>query len=128
MILFNLILSQIPEWKPFKIHCDYEKAAMNAILKVFSNCTIKGCYYHWVRNIWKNAKSPKFRITQTKPERRIVGITAALPLLPAKKILLGLDYIKSECDSLKPMHKFTSYIEHFWVKIHTYSRRIQRLR
>lgn len=118
-ILFNLILSQLPEWEPLKIHCDYEKAAMNAISKVFPNCTIKGCYYHWVRNIWKNAESPKYRITKSKPEKRIVGLTAALPLMPADKILEGLDYIKSECVGLKRTDKFIRYIENFWLKVHT---------
>lgn len=61
IILFEIIMSVIPEWKLHKIHSDNEKTAMNAVIKVFPNITLKGCYYHWSRSIWKKAKSASFR-------------------------------------------------------------------
>lgn len=117
IILFNMIKSQIPEWNPRKVYTDYEKAAMNAILKVFPTTKLRGCYYHWTKNIWKKGKS--FGCTRNKPGRRIVALASALPLLPDNEIQNGLQYVKSESNDLVQMKKFIKYLENFWFKMHS---------
>lgn len=116
-ILLSLIKSQIPQWEPIKVHCDYEKGAINAFLKVFPNIIVKGCYYHWTRNIWRKAKS--LGNTKTKAERRIVGLTAVLPLLPSENIREGFEYVKSECAVGSRMGKFINYVERFWFRVYS---------
>lgn len=118
-LLFHMIQSRLPEFKPYKVHCDYESAAINAIKENHPNVIIKGCYYHWCKNIWKNAK--KFKNNQTKPEKRIVALTAVLPLLPPQYTLEGWEYIKTQIYRNKNinMTKFICYIENYWLKIHS---------
>lgn len=115
-ILFKMIMSQLNEWKPVKIHCDFEKASMNAVKDLFPNLIVKGCFYHWTKNVWK--KGRKLGFTNTKSEQRIVGLTAALPLIPSNNILEGWRYIKSECGTKLDMSKFIKYIERFWFTTH----------
>lgn len=57
--------------------------------------------------------------TNSKAERRIVALCAALPLLPPSKLLEGWEYVKIECRAeYFKMTKFLSYIEKFWLKKH----------
>lgn len=65
-LLIQKIQSQLPEFKHYKVHCDYESAAINAIKEKHPNVIITGCYYHWCKNIWKNGKSLKI----IKPNRK----------------------------------------------------------
>lgn len=116
-VLFNLIKSQIPQFAPQKFHCDYELGPMNAILKSFPDIVVRGCYYHWTRNIWKKAKA--YGCSKTMSDRRIVAMTAILPLIPADKILEGFHYIKQECNSNCTIDKFLKYVENYWLKVHT---------
>lgn len=51
-ILFNMIRSQIPEWKPKTYKFHNEIAAMSAIKKVFPEVTVKGCYFHFNNAVW----------------------------------------------------------------------------
>ena len=36
--------------------CDFETNLRKGILNNFNNCTLKGCYFHYIKNIWKKAK------------------------------------------------------------------------
>lgn len=118
-LLFHMIQSQLPEFKPHKVHCDYESAAINAIKEEYPNVIIKGCYYHWCKRISKNAK--KFKNNETKPEKRIVSLTAALPLLPTQCTSEGWEYIKTQIYRINNinMTRFIRYIENYWLKIHS---------
>ena len=35
---------------------DFELSLRNAIKDIFPNFTLKGCYFHYVKNLWANAK------------------------------------------------------------------------
>lgn len=110
-IVFNLLKQQL-RWSPSKVHCDYEKAAINAIIEEFPTVTVIGCYYHWTRCVWRKAN--KLGITKSGVERRIVSLSSKLPLLPKDDILDAWQYIKSE--ALTDMNKFFSYFENLWIK------------
>lgn len=113
-ILFNLIKSQLPAFKPNKVHCDYEKAPINALRQVYPDIVFKGCFYHWSKSVWKKAKL--LGHTKCKGEKRIIELTAALPLIPQTHSKEGWQYIKSECLENMEMSKFITYIESFWMK------------
>ena len=42
------------------IMCDFEKALRNAIKNIFPNVIIYGCYYHFVKLLFKHLKKKKF--------------------------------------------------------------------
>lgn len=109
-IMFQMIQSQLKQWNPLKIHCDYEIGAINAIIKVFPDIHIVGCYYHWGNCMWRNAKLLK--MDGYKQERRIVALCAALPLLPKDVILKGWEFINSEpAVEIFGMQKFLRYVK-----------------
>lgn len=96
IILFQIIKSQLPEWNPVKFKTDYEKAAMNAIIKVIGqSVTVKGCYYHYNKAIFKKGKQLKITMRTSKDpkEVRLVQLSAVLPLLPENEIINGWVYI-----------------------------------
>lgn len=115
-IVFQMIKSQLPELEINLIHCDFEIAMWNAILKVYPNTNIKGCYYHWNRNMWRMGKKLEHK---RKDEKRIVGLCATLPLLPKELIIKGWQYIRSEYESIHlKMPKFVAYVGRLLKKPH----------
>lgn len=111
-IVFDLIKSQLPNFNPKTMHLDFEKAAINAILCAFPHVTLRGCFYHWKRAIWKKAKKLGLK---SKGEKRIAALIAALPLIPHESIKEGLEYVKSESSDSKKMLLFLKYVESFWL-------------
>lgn len=83
-VLFNQLKSALRNFKPIKYHSDFEIVTINAIQEVYPGIEIRGCYYHWHKALWRKSKLLKLK---SKGQTRIVGLTAALPLLPAETIL-----------------------------------------
>ncbi|KAF9411156.1 hypothetical protein HW555_005746 [Spodoptera exigua] len=103
---------RLPEWNPTKFKLDYEKAAINAIIKVFPTVIIKGCYYHYNK---AKRKKPEYDLTNVT---RFEGVSAILPLLSENEIINGWDYIiarygDSEGTGTK---KFINYMEKQWLR------------
>ncbi|KAL0810624.1 hypothetical protein ABMA28_010738 [Loxostege sticticalis] len=115
VILFRLLKSQLPNWKPRKYHCDFELAALKAVLVVYPDTTVVGCYYHWSQAMWRNAKRI-FGFKKTKPAKRLVGLCSVLPLLPKDNLQGGWEYIKSQfpCAENKNLKRFLNYVEEQW--------------
>ncbi|XP_047037258.1 uncharacterized protein LOC124642701 [Helicoverpa zea] len=55
-ILFQMIKSQVKEWKPTHISMDFEVSAILAIRNLFPDVKIVGCYFHFNRSLWRKAK------------------------------------------------------------------------
>lgn len=110
--LFNLIKLTLPNWSPKTFHCDFELAAINALTEVFPDIQLRGCFYHWSRAVWKKSKA--LGNTNRKGQKRIVGLTAVLPLLPNENLVQGWEYVKGESQDLG-MQKFINYLERFWL-------------
>lgn len=48
LALFNYIKSLVPNLNPRRVHCDFERAQMNAVRIVFPfPCVIVGCLWHY---------------------------------------------------------------------------------
>lgn len=112
--VFHLIKSQLPELE-FKImHCDFEIALWNGLLEVYPNTSIKGCFYHWNRNMWRMGKKLGHK---NKDEKQIIGMCSILPLLPKEWILDGWQYIQSEYDAINlTMPEFMAYVQRLLKK------------
>ena len=44
--------------------CDFELNLRKSIKNNFEKCTLKGCYFHYVKNLWMKAK--KIGLTKKK--------------------------------------------------------------
>lgn len=116
--LFSMIKSQLAKWNPIKVHSDFEMASMNALKMLFPNIVLKGCYFHWCKNI--NKKADKLGHSKVYAEKRIIGLTKALALLPSQHIMEGWQFIKALCAGNIEMSQFTKYVETFWLKKHSF--------
>ncbi|CAF1068910.1 unnamed protein product, partial [Brachionus calyciflorus] len=56
--------------QPKKIMSDFELAAIKAIRNVFTDCTIKGCYFHFIQCIWKNIQEKGLTTEYIKKRRK----------------------------------------------------------
>ncbi|XP_064637148.1 uncharacterized protein LOC135493607 [Lineus longissimus] len=45
--------------QPTKVLIDFERAAMNAILGVFPDVEVKGCFFHMTQNVYRQVNMPK---------------------------------------------------------------------
>ncbi len=45
--MFDFIKSLASAMKPTRIHCDFERAAINALRRVFPDADIVGCLWHF---------------------------------------------------------------------------------
>lgn len=113
IILFSVIKAQIPEWQPHLFKCDFEIATMNAIRTVFRNVTVKGCYFHYVRAIWKKGRA--LNLTKSKVQKRQVALSAVLPLLPEDQIMNGWFYVASQSPDDDNSKKFRQYMLRQWL-------------
>lgn len=114
--LFEMIKSQVPLFKPNKFTLDFEQATITAISEVFPCAEIKGCYYHFVKNIWKHGKEMK--LLKTKRGKRIVALCASLPLTPESYLADGWIYICTEIarNDCPKLIQFQKYMKRFWFK------------
>lgn len=61
------------------------------------------------------AKGKIVKNFQSKPQKRIISLTAALPLLPPELIAEGWGYIKHESETVE-IEKFVNYVDNYWFK------------
>lgn len=112
-ILFNLIKSQVPEWRPMKVTIDFEQAAMKALSKM--ELEIKGCHYHYSNALLRKAKD--LQLLKDKDNKRIVFLCINLPFLPHHLIGDGWDYVQNQMkDDDKSIHIFKKYFQDYWMK------------
>ncbi|CAH0403158.1 unnamed protein product [Chilo suppressalis] len=111
-VMFCLFKSQLPDFDPkiYSYNCDFKQGANNAIQMVYLKVEVRGCFYHWHRALWRKAKLLNLK---SKGQKRIVGLTAARPLLLEDNMPDGFHYIISEGTALKT-DKFFKYVESFW--------------
>lgn len=112
--LFELIKNKLSvEMPTFK--CDFETAVMKAVKRVFPNCKISGCFYHYNKAIWRTAK--KFNLTLTSDSRKMVRMVSYLPLLPSRFIEDAWNSIIRETDDTEDIRKFKNYFNKQWIPL-----------
>lgn len=113
--LFEILKQNIPGWEPVKFLTDFELAAMNAIKIVLPSVVIKGCYFHYSKNVWKKAK--QLDLTKDAISQRHVRLSALLPLLPRKFISYqGWCYIMEDCPDTDAIQTFNDYMVSQWLE------------
>lgn len=114
-IIFQLLLSQNPSWKPEKFTTDFETAQMNAIQSVFPEVDIKGCFFHFTQALSKKAKS--LHILKNRACKRHVALCAALALLPEQATDEGWFYIMEDwSEQNENLVKFNDYFTKQWLQ------------
>lgn len=116
-------MRDIHEIYPHTVMCDFEKGMKNAGKRVWKNCTIRGCLFHFQQAILRKAKSfPEIASSLNKSinVRYAVRMFGKIPLLPSNKLEDGLlevfQFQKSH--KLAKMFKgFNKYYMRQWAKL-----------
>lgn len=93
--------------------CDFELAAINAVKYIYPQATIKGCYYHFVKNVWKTSK--KIGLTKVEQGVKIITLCTQLPLLPPVLIPEAYLAICDMCPDKPEFHEFQKYFNNQWI-------------
>lgn len=118
-IVYDIIKANISDWEPNILHADFEMGLTNPLKIFFPNVMIKRCHYHFMNSLWRKAKENDLK---SKLYRRVVGLCAALPLLPPEKVFEGYEYIKNQAKTLneEKLKPFLTYMEKTWLKNETF--------
>lgn len=115
------------EQKSFKLEpslcmTDYEDGMRSAIKKMWPNCDVRGCKFHYKQAIIRRCKTDRIlkELLEKSPlARKIKRMLMSIPLLPAERILEGFQIIKDLAKEKKMSLKFAdlfSYFENYWLR------------
>ncbi len=94
------------DFKDIIVRCDFEKALRASITKVFKGVWLKGCYFHYVKCLWHNAK--KFGLTRKNiisTTKIIIFILKLLTLVKSENHLNIINSIKEYISNLETNSK-----------------------
>lgn len=77
LVVFDLIKTRTPQWKPEKVHVDFEIAPTNTLKSIFPNIMIR-CFFK--QNFFRKYKELNLK---GNIYRKIVNLCSVLPLLPS---------------------------------------------
>lgn len=112
---FFQLLGDILHVKMKSFKSDFEVAAINAVYKIFPNCQVSGCHYHYTRAIWKKAK--QIKLSKIRSGRKILRLVSYIPLLPADRIAEAWNTILTLAPDYEEMISFKKYFERQWLTI-----------
>lgn len=113
-LLFTLIKKSIPNWDPKKFTVDFEAAVMSTLEEKFPEASIKGCYYHFNRAIWKKAE--QLKLSKNKITRKHVALLTVLAHLPPEAVNDGFLYIMEDSPTDEAVTKFNDYFVKQWFE------------
>ncbi|KAK3911587.1 Pentatricopeptide repeat-containing protein [Frankliniella fusca] len=104
----------VPNFAPDRIHCDFERAQMNAFRTVLPSSRIVGCLWHY--GVASSIHASKLGLSPIANENQevktFIRCIAGVPLLPAQKIWTGVLEIWNEVmqagweDELRPFFEY----------------------
>ena len=116
--IFQEILNLLDEYKikiNFKniiINCDFEKSLINAIRNNFKEIKIYGCYFHYVKALWKKAR--KLGLTKSKLLSNIKLLIFSFKIYNKKKKKKKQDFVKEIYDYFLSTEKdYKTFIKYF---------------
>lgn len=118
--LFEFINEHILNLQPAQILLDFEVGLRLAIKKIYPECEVKGCFFHFGQSQQKFvAKQPRlFAEIKCNPTvKRLFHKFISLALLPATNILQGFELLKSEVQSLggNLFDEYLIYFQRYWI-------------
>ncbi|KAK3909601.1 Elongation factor 4 [Frankliniella fusca] len=112
--LFNYLRTIAPDLRPTRIHCDFERATINALRQLFPDCPIVGCLWHYA--VACSSKARKLGLSELAADNDLVfsfiKCLCAAPLLPTGLIEPGVEEIWREvqasgwADELEPLFDY----------------------
>lgn len=93
--------------------CDYEVAAMNAVISVFPDAKIFGCLFHYQKAVI--AKAKELGVYNSREGRKFIRLIKNLPLLPAENIWEGWTSILSITQINDEVKEFKKYFLKYWL-------------
>ena len=118
-ILFQMIKSQVKEWAPTHISMDFEMTAISAIKDLFPEVKIVGCYFHYIRSLWRKAK--QLGVVKSKLGANHVKLCMALSHLPSDLLEDGWLYVMAESPKSNEVTQFNDYFVKTWLEHDVFS-------
>ena len=116
--IFQEILNLLDEYKikiNFKniiINCDFEKSLINAIRNNFKEIKIYGCYFHYVKALWKKAR--KLGLTKSKLLSNTKLLIFSIKIYPFILNKKKQDFVKEIYDYFLSTKKdYKTFIKYF---------------
>ncbi len=108
---------KIKKWAPKRIHVDYEKASINAILRFNNNVTIRGCYFHFANALKRKAYDLGLKVTfnQNRIMKNEYISLKYLCFIPVNSVEDVFKKLKTD-SSFSQLDQFYEYFENYWIK------------
>lgn len=117
--LLEFINENIVNLQPAQIMLDFEVGLRLAIKKVFPECELKGCFFHFgqCQQKFVAKQSRLFAEIRNNPiVKRLFHKFLSLALLPATNILEGFEILKSEARILGNLFdEYLIYFQRYWI-------------
>ena len=90
---------------------DFELAAINAISSVFPNASIKGCYFHFSKAIYKHIKgTPAEALYKDNEEARILlKCLLSMAFVPEEDVIEVFEELQDSCDKFPDLIDVVPY-------------------
>jgi len=117
---YNALQTLNESLNPKSIMVDFEKAAINAIQSVFTNTSVRGCFFHLSQSIWRHLQNLGFqkRYMEDSEFALQIRMMAALSFVPEEDVknawneLLDSEFYSLNEEILTPL---TNYFEDTWI-------------
>ena len=117
--LYTALLEELDTYGPYSpdtILLDYEKALQNAVLSVWPGTTLRGCYFHHKKSLWKHFGQadliPEYQVPNS-PIRKAFQMMGAIPFVPIDDVDMVWRLLKPTLPS--DMASFIQYYESTWI-------------
>ncbi|CAF0787066.1 unnamed protein product [Brachionus calyciflorus] len=105
---------------PLSITCDFEKAFINAVTKVFPTTVIYGCFFHYKQAVWRKIQE-KMSVIYCKNEAirkllKLAQIIAYIPITDVDAIFKKIkESVNNSYEQFHDIMDFFKYMEETWV-------------
>lgn len=96
---------------------DYEYAVINAVKKVYPDCEVKGCFFHFAKAITDNAykKGVYALADDTNTILCAISYAKALALLPEEMFPAGIAIVEEKLTNAPECVNFINYLRRQWI-------------
>ena len=115
--VFERLFELNDQLNPDSIMLDFELAAINAISSVFPNASIKGCYFHFSKAIYKHIKgTPAEALYKNNEEARILlKCLLSMAFVPEADVIEVFEELQDSCDKFPDLIDVITYFEETYI-------------
>lgn len=116
--IFSTLKEKRPHLNPLSFTIDYERAAINAINRIFPNANVYGCYFHFGQCLWRKIQNLGLQAWYNDPANtNLIKSIQALAFVPVPQVIESfqalLETIDDETDDV--LGDFLTYFETTWI-------------